>query len=42
MRVKGPNGVVFHVSDDLGRALLASGDHRRVEDKPKVVPKPKK
>ena len=43
MRVKGPNGVIFHVSDDLGRALLATGGHQRVEEvKPKVEPKPKK
>lgn len=42
MRVKGPNGLVFRVSDELGRALLADGDHHRVEDKPKAAPKPKK
>jgi hypothetical protein len=42
MRVNGPNGLIFHVSDDLGRALLATGGHQRVEDKPKAEPKPKK
>lgn len=42
MKVQGPNGLILTVSDALGRALLANGDHRRVGDIPKAQPKPKK
>lgn len=42
MKVKGPNGLVITVSEPLGRALLVNEGYRRVEDKPKAEPKPKK
>lgn len=41
MKIQGPNGLVFTVTEDTGQALLVNDGFRRVEDKPKAEPKPK-
>lgn len=38
-RIKGPNGVVLTVSDDLAASLLRSQGYERVEDEAKAEPK---
>jgi hypothetical protein len=48
MRVKGPNGLVLNIPDEIARSLVnsPSGDHVEVKDEPKPVkktaPKPSK